>query len=174
VAVAGVLSGVGLLASPGAEEGMMPANVFITKVGRRTTKPLQAVFATIGLVQRRWPDRALRLMTKQMPAVDAEIVNRPEIHHLMLQEARRASATSAKAAAQDFQVFAQDWGFRLEDIKVPVHLWQGDADRNVPAAHARRMAAAIPDATLHEVAGGGHLMSLDQAAEIFSTLVPFI
>jgi pimeloyl-ACP methyl ester carboxylesterase len=174
VAVAGVLSGVGLLAVPGAEEGMMPTNVFFTKVSRRSTKPLAAVFGVMTRLQRRWPERTLQLMAKQMPDVDAAIINRPEVHRMFLQEAGRASATSARASAQDFQVFARDWGFRLEDIEVPVHLWQGDADRNVPLAHARQMAAAIPHATLHEVAGGGHLMSLDRTGEILSTLTPLI
>ncbi|HEV2369259.1 MAG TPA: alpha/beta hydrolase [Acidimicrobiales bacterium] len=174
VAAAGVLSGVGPLAAPGAEEGMMPTNVFITKVGRHTTRPLQAVFGLMTRVQRRWPEPVLRLMTKQMPAADAEIVSRPEVHRVFVQEARRTSATSAKASAQDFQVFSRDWGFRLQDIEVPVHFWQGDADRNVPFAHARQMAAAVSGATLHEVAGGGHLMSLDRIGEILSTLTPLI
>jgi pimeloyl-ACP methyl ester carboxylesterase len=174
VAVAGVLSGVGLLGSPGAEEGMMPANVFITKVGRRSTKPLEAIFGVMMRVQRRWPESSVRFMTKQMPAADAEIIRRPSVQRIFVQEAKRASATSAKASAQDFQVFSRDWGFRLEDIGVPVHLWQGDADRNVPFAHAKQMAAAIPGATLHEIAGGGHLASLDRSGEIFATLSSYL
>lgn len=174
VAVAGVLSGVGPLAAPGAEEGMMPGNVFITKLGRRSTKPLEAVFGVMSRVQRRWPERMLRMMTKQLPPVDAVIVNRPEVRRMFIQDARRASATSAKASAQDFQLFSRDWGFKLEEIAVPVHLWQGDADRNVPLAHGRRMAAAIPGSVLHEVAGGGHMMSLDRTGEILSALTPLI
>jgi pimeloyl-ACP methyl ester carboxylesterase len=174
VPVAAVLSGVGPLALPGTEEGMMPTNVFITKVSRRSTKPLEGVFGVATRVQRRWPEQMLKLMSKQMPASDAAIVSRPEVQRMFLQEARRASATSAKAAAQDFQLFSRDWGFKLEDIEIPVHLWQGDADRNVPLAHARQMADAIPGATLHETAGGGHLMSLDRVGEIFSTLAPLI
>jgi pimeloyl-ACP methyl ester carboxylesterase len=174
VAVAGVLSGVGLLAAPGAEEGMMPTNVLITKIGRRSTKPLVALFGVMTQAQRRWPERMTQMMAKQMPPADAAIISRPDVHDLFLREARRSSATSAKAAAQDFQLFSRDWGFRLEDIDVPVHLWQGDADRNVPVAHGRQMAAAIPKATLHEVEGGGHLMTLGLTGEVFSTLAGYL
>jgi pimeloyl-ACP methyl ester carboxylesterase len=39
---------------------------------------------------------------------------------------------------------------------VPVHLWQGDADQNVPPSHARFMVKRIPGATLHEYPGEGH------------------
>ena len=174
VAAAGVLSGVGRLGAPGAEDAMMPSNVLVTKLGRRSTKPLEAVFGVMTRVQRRWPDQTMRLMAKQLPEADAVIIRRPEVRRMFIQETRRASPTTAKASAQDFQLFVRDWGFRLEDIVVPVHFWQGDADRNVPVAHARQMAAAIPGAVLHEVPGGGHLMSLDRTAEILSTLVPLI
>lgn len=174
VAVAGILSGVGPLGAPGAEKGMLPANVLITRVGRRSTRPLQALFAALTGAQRRWPETMLRLMAKQMPPADARIAGRSEVHAMLVKDARRTSATAAKASAQDFHIFAREWGFRLGDIGVPVHLWQGDADRNVPVAHARQMAAAIPGATLHQVAGGGHLMSLDLTEEIFSTLAALI
>jgi pimeloyl-ACP methyl ester carboxylesterase len=174
VAVAGVLSGVGPLAAAGTEEGMMPTNVFITRVGRRATKPLEAVFGVMTRVQRRWPEQALRMMANQLPEADAAIINRPEVRGMFLHEARHASATSGKAAAQDFQLFSRDWGFQLADITVPVHLWQGDADRNVPVAHARLMSAAIPGAVLHEEPGEGHMMGLDRTGEILSTLAPLI
>lgn len=174
VAVAAVLSGVGLLNAPGTEKGMLPANALITRVARRSTRPLQPLFGAMAGAQRRWPEQMLRLMAKQMPPADAEIVSRPAVHAMFVKDARRTSAATAKASAQDFHIFAREWGFRLEDIDIPVHLWQGDADRNVPVSHARQMAAAIPGATLHEVAGGGHLMSLDLTAEIFSSLAALI
>jgi pimeloyl-ACP methyl ester carboxylesterase len=174
VAVAGVLSGVGPLAAPGAEEGMMPTNVFITRVGRHTARPLAVVFGGMTRAQRRWPEQSLRMMANQLPEADAAIINRPDVRRMFMSEARRASATSGKAAAQDFELFTRDWGFRLEDIAVPVHLWQGDADRNVPYAHAKAMSAAIPDAVLHEAPGEGHMMSLDRIGGILSTLTPLI
>jgi pimeloyl-ACP methyl ester carboxylesterase len=66
---------------------------------------------------------------------------------------------------------ARDWGFRLEDLAVPVDVWQGDADVNVPADHARRQAAAIPGATLHLQPGEGHFMALAHMEEVLRTLL---
>jgi pimeloyl-ACP methyl ester carboxylesterase len=104
--------------------------------------------------QRRWPEQRLQMMIKQMPAADAATINRPEERHMFLQEARRAWVTTGKATAQDVQLFSHDWGFKLEDIQVPVHLWRGDAGRNVPVARRRQMVAAIPKAALHGMATG--------------------
>lgn len=174
VSVAGVLSGVGPLSNPGDEEGMMPLNVLVSRVARRSARPVQAFFGVAGFVQRRWPERVLEGMSKQMAPPDAEILARPEVREVFMRDMRLAPVTAAKASAQDFELFSRDWGFRLEDIKVPVHLWQGDADRNVPPAHARRMAGEVSGSVLHEVAGGGHLMVVDRIGEILSTLRPLI
>jgi pimeloyl-ACP methyl ester carboxylesterase len=46
------------------------------------------------------------------------------------------------------------WGFRLEEIAVPVHLWHGQDDRNAPADLARGVAAAIPGCHAVFVQGG--------------------
>jgi pimeloyl-ACP methyl ester carboxylesterase len=81
------------------------------------------------------------------------------------------SPTAGRAAAQDFRLFARDWGFRLEDITVPVQVWQGNADVNVPVAHAERLAAAIPGAILHIAPDEGHLMSVDHVDEILRELL---
>lgn len=174
VSAAGVISGVGPLSAPGDEEGMMPLNMLATRIARRSGKALRAIFGMAVFAQRRWPERALEGMSRQVPACDAEILARPQVREAFIRDMRRSSATAGKAAAQDFELFSRDWGFRLEDIKVPVHFWQGDADRNVPPAHARRMAAAVPGAVLHEVPGGGHLMVVDRIADILSTLRPLI
>jgi pimeloyl-ACP methyl ester carboxylesterase len=80
------------------------------------------------------------------------------------------SATAGRAAAQDFELFSGDWGFRLEDIRLPVHLWQGSLDRNVPAQHAELLAARIPNATLHRCEGEGHLLFLPRLGEILRTI----
>ena len=170
VSVAGVISGVGPLSAPGDERGMMPLNALVSRVARRSGKPLHAMFALTVFVQRRWPERVVEGMSKQMAPNDAEILARPDVREVFIRDMRKSAATAGKASAQDFELFSRDWGFRLEDIKVPVHFWQGDADLNVPPAHASRMAAEVPGAVLHQVPGGGHMMVVDLIGDILSTL----
>ncbi len=74
------------------------------------------------------------------------------------------------ATVQDLELFAGDWGFDLGRITVPVHLWQGDADLNVPPGHARLQHEAIPGSVLHEFSGEGHLMGFDHIGEILAAL----
>ena len=43
----------------------------------------------------------------------------------------------------DLSLAAQDWGFRPEDIRVPVHLWHGQADTIVPPAMGQHLQARL-------------------------------
>jgi pimeloyl-ACP methyl ester carboxylesterase len=65
---------------------------------------------------------------------------------------------------------ARDWGFRLEDITVPVHVWHGDRDRNIPIAQGELQAELIPHATLHRCPGEAHAIYVDHMPEILATL----
>ena len=171
VRAAAIVSGVAPLADPGSEEGMMASNQRITAMARRAPVALRPVFGGMTAVGKRWPERALQAMTRQLPRPDVAVLMRPAVRDAFFRDLRHASATTGQAGAQDFRLFARDWGFRLEDITVPVHIWQGDVDRNVPPAHGRRLADRIPGAVLHEIPGEGHLLFVDHMPDILSTVV---
>jgi pimeloyl-ACP methyl ester carboxylesterase len=170
VVAAGIVSGVGTLAERGAEEGMMAANVALARLARRSLHLVYPVFGLETLVTRRWPDAALRAAARQFPAADAAVMERPEVRAAFVDDARLASPTTALAAAQDFTLFARDWGFALEEIAVPVHVWHGDADRNVPFGHGQIQVARIPGARFHECPGEGHLLVVSHMGEILHTV----
>jgi pimeloyl-ACP methyl ester carboxylesterase len=57
----------------------------------------------------------------------------------------------------DDLAFLAPWGFALDEIGIPVTLWQGDLDLMVPFAHGRWLADRIPGVDAHLLAGEGHL-----------------
>ena len=163
-------SGVGPLSEPGAEEGMLEFNRVMTRVARVFPWIMLPFFALSNAVTRRWPERAMRSFRRRLPDPDAHVLKRPEVAAAFADDLRHASHTAGRAAVQDFALFARDWDFRLEEIRVPVHLWQGDRDRNVPASHARLQARLIPGSVLHECPGEGHLLVIDRVEEILRTI----
>jgi pimeloyl-ACP methyl ester carboxylesterase len=169
---AAIVSGVAPMSGPEAAEGMMKSNQMIATLARRQPGVLGVLLAAqLGAV-RRWPDKVIGLMERQLPAADVDVISRPEIRALFVEDARRTSRTASRAMRQDFELFASPWGFELSEIDVPVHLWQGDEDVNVPPVHAVLQHRAIPGSVLHECPGEGHLLVVDHLVEIVTAITP--
>src|SRR5262249_55746112 len=62
----------------------------------------------------------------------------------------------------------------LHRIKAPTLIVSGDDDPLVPVTNARGMAGLIPDARLHIVRGGGHLVLFDSPDEVGAVLSSFL
>jgi pimeloyl-ACP methyl ester carboxylesterase len=73
-------------------------------------------------------------------------------------------------ALDDIAIFAP-WGFRIQDIRVRIDVWQGDVDRNVPLHHGEYQAKEIPSARLRVKKGDGHLFLLKCWREVLQSLL---
>jgi pimeloyl-ACP methyl ester carboxylesterase len=72
----------------------------------------------------------------------------------------------------DDMAFIQPWGFDLDAIRVPVHVWQGRHDRMVPYAHGEWLAVHTPAAIPHLFEEHGHLsLAVDSMGRILDDLV---
>jgi pimeloyl-ACP methyl ester carboxylesterase len=170
VSAAAVVSGVGPMGDPEFDVGMVGFNRGLAFLARQSPLALRPMFWFQEWAVRRWPESALKAAEKRFPAPDVALLEREDVRAVFFDDAHHSSATAAQAAAQDFVLFARDWGFRLGDVGVPVHLWHGDADRNVPIGHGRFMAEKIPGAVLHECPGEGHLLYVNHLAEVLQTI----
>lgn len=87
----------------------------------------------------------------------------------MLREALRQGT---RGAFHESLLTVSDWGFRLQEIQMPIRLWHGEADQSVPAAMARYAASAIPQCEAKFYADEGHLSVFKKyAEEIIRSLV---
>jgi pimeloyl-ACP methyl ester carboxylesterase len=105
-----------------------------------------------------------------MPAVDQAIIGRPEIRANLATSFREAFRRGGRAVAQEFHPLAQPWGFRLEEVAVPVRLWHGDADTVVPVGMAHVQACALPHGSLEIRPGAGHYWFFDQIEMLLRAL----
>ncbi len=87
---------------------------------------------------------------------DARALASPEMAEL-----REATATCTSfglgCLRDDYGAYLSPWGFDVGDLEVPVELFQGDLDENVPIGHARWLERHIPGSRLRLYPGEGHL-----------------
>ena len=70
----------------------------------------------------------------------------------------------------DLIVFGRHWGFRLDDIKVPIWFWGGTSDIIVPYHHAERQAKRVPGSRLRTVQDRGHFAGYTEPAEVLDVV----
>ena len=73
-------------------------------------------------------------------------------------------------AAWEAAMLVRPWGFRLEDIRIPVHIWHGEADLNDPLQCAEYSRDTIPKTRAKFYPGEGHFLIMKRWGEILSEL----
>ncbi len=147
-------------------------------VGTRVAPLLQVAgypirLAAVSLVRMIRPvaEPALYMYARVSPEADRQVLTRPEIKAMFLDDLLNGSRKQMAAPFSDIVVFARDWGFRLDEITVPVRWWHGDHDHIVPFAHGQHVVAKLSDAELYHLPGESHLAGLGRAEEILTTMV---
>jgi len=91
-----------------------------------------------------------------VPDIDKQALNGGFAEHLAA-AIRRALEPGFDGWIDDDLAFTRHWGFDVEQISVPVAVWQGELDLMVPRAHGRWLASHLPATRAHLVEGHGHI-----------------
>ncbi len=119
------------------------------------------------------PRKSLQNFTKSMSKPDQKVLQNDAVIAVirtMFQEAFRKG--SAGVAHEICNLLVYDWRFKINEIEVPVHYWQGEQDNNVPFQWAQLMHKQTKNGTLTSFANEGHLLIFKHAEEIFRNLKP--
>ena len=121
---------------------------------------------------RKDPEKAFRAQFADgLSSEDRRVLDQREIKDNLLAGAVEAVRQGPRGLAVEIQcIFARPWGFRPQDITVPVHLWYGDADALVPVGSGRYLAETIPGAELRICPAEGHMLLYTRWEEMLTTL----
>ena len=122
--------------------------------------------------------RELASPVRRERALRRDMAATPEAGHAALRIEYEGVADAlrqgTRATVQEVALTKRPWPFPLSEVKTPVHLWHGAADRNAPVAYARRLAGELPGAILHISDTSGHDVGLDRSGEIMSVLASHV
>lgn len=137
-------------------DGMIMADRLLLSLAARCPSVAHIAVRVLAWWIRRHPEFYFRHMIAGVPDADHEVLADPEYHELLLESAAQALRQGGQGPARELMLLARPWDFRLEEIRVPVHIWQGLADNIVPAVMARHMAAVLPGSESHYLSDEGH------------------
>jgi pimeloyl-ACP methyl ester carboxylesterase len=162
-----VIAGMGPLNVPDAMEGMKTRNIRLFDMARKSPWKLYPIFWIEKVM---WTEKTLKKVLTNIPEADRRIVvGELDFLQVMLEAGKHAFIQGVRGAVHEAVLYANPWGFALNEIQSKVHLWQGEADMNVPLAMGRYQARTLPNCVQHFMPGEGHyslaLMHLDEILE---------
>ena len=150
-------------------------NLYKHMLALRESRP--AVLRTLFRVARpfasiKMPVRLRPLLLKVLQPCDANVLRDTRSFESCFESARQAWRSSAAGVMADAEIYAEPWGFRLEEVGVPVQLWHGKKDRTFSFRLAEEIAARLPKCELHLVEGAGHYsLPIRHIHEILADLI---
>lgn len=120
------------------------------------------------------PLRPLLLKMLMLQPCDEESLRDARAFEAIFESQRRAWRGSAEGVMADAQIYAQPWGFSLDDIRVPVRFWHGKQDRAFSVHLAEEVAKRLPDCNARFIDDAGHYsLPIRHMREILKDLISF-
>ena len=156
-------------------KGLLPLYRWMLALHRSRPQLLRRLFCMARPILALRPPVRLRPLLLKMLMLrpcDAESLRDAAAFEAIFESQRRAWRGSAEGVMADAQIYAQPWGFSLEDIRVPVRLWHGTQDRAFSVHLAEEVAKRLPDCSARFVDNAGHYsLPIRHMREILADLI---
>lgn len=119
-------------------------------------RPLQLLQQLPPSLQGQW----LKLVGSFFPEPDRALLRQPWRLHALMASIKEALRLGLRGAALDMQLIERRYDFDCGTIRMPVRIFHGTLDRNVPLALVQAYAKKLPSAQLTVFPQEGHLSTL--------------
>ncbi len=162
----GIVSGAALFSEP---ELIMNINEgtrkFLTMPREKPFLSRLFLWMMLGVMLRVAPKKFIAGAAAVLPEADRAVVSDPEVQKGFINSVREAMRQGTRGAFHESLLAVTDYGFRLQEIQTPIHLWHGEADQNIPVAMARFVESAVPKCEAGFYPDEGHLSLFKKNAE---------
>lgn len=157
---AGIVSGLGPITASGIGKDMLWFNRFGLKIAAHVPWLVTPIMVPVSYMLRHHADKMVAYLSRSSKELDCRELKRPEIENILCGTFKESMHSGAAGAVRDAILYANPWGFDLQDIRTPVWLWHGEKDDIIPISMARYVAERIPDCRPTFYAAEGHFSVL--------------
>ena len=172
VSAAALVAAAGPVDTPVAAQGMSLVNRLGFNFGRYIPWPFfRLLIWAIYHKRRDDPAAALDHDIGRRPEADDLQLLQPGIRAVCIESEKEAFRPGMRGFAWDAHLITRDWGFKLDEIQIPITIWHGTEDDLTSTSMARYMADQIPGAHLRLCENEAHLLLFPHWEEILNTLI---
>jgi len=124
-----------------------------------------------GNALRKNPEGVAKKMLASVPETDQKVLNDTDVKAVLLPALSESYRNGAAGQAWEAKTLVRPWGFRLQDVEIPVHIWHGEADVNNPLQSAKYIGDTIPTTHAKIYPGEGHFFIMKRWGEILAELL---
>lgn len=165
-----IISGVGPVAGAELTPGLAWRHRALFGVSERAPRLTRRALRLGELAWKRAAGLAFGTVLAFAAPVDRPILRRESVRRALTDGIKEAFREGSAGLAHELALFARPWAFSLRQIEIPVRLWHGEADRLVPVAMGRHLAAAIPRCRAEFLPDAGHAWIFAHAEELLRAL----
>lgn len=117
------------------------------------------------------PDGFYRQLDNHVCRTDLDIMQQENYKKTFSSSIKEAFRQGGKANAAEVIQLMHDWQFDIRDITLPIDIWHGSEDRQVPCVLGERAAELMTNTRLFIKPDQGHYMIFSNFSEILSKLL---
>ena len=117
---------------------------------------MRAAFAPLGWSARNWQRLFFSIMKSAVSPADRRVMENEDFLRIFRAVESEAFRQGSRGAAHEALIAYRDWGFGIDAVGVPTHIWLGAEDIFVSNAMGRHVERTIPGVDFHWVPGAGH------------------
>lgn len=168
---AGIISGNCLYTIPGSWESLSKQDRQLYMLADKAPWLFRIVLSNIARGIRKDPGSIVSLFPG-LSEVDQHSLSQPDVQQIFAENATEIFRQGTRGVGLDWKLEARPWGFSLDQVKLPIHIWHGAQDRLVDVRQGKLMANSLPNARLTIYPDDGHITILsNHFEEIIGTLV---
>jgi pimeloyl-ACP methyl ester carboxylesterase len=112
-----------------------------------------------------------RHIEERLPKPDRQTLASSRLRTILASSSRESFRNGPRGPAWDGLLYARPWGFRVQDIRIPVAVWHGERDIIVPATMGHYLAGALRQCRARFLPEDGHFsLPFNHLREILASM----